>query len=112
MVFDDVIFGTYTIGIGLDIGNSIGAGGYAPYLVTLENIGSEGINAKITYYDQFGQGPKIADYYTGISAFTSAGTQIPIILNSGDTGIRSITSIEVNGGEYGDTFHVQSIQEG
>jgi hypothetical protein len=90
MAFDTVVFGSYIKGTGFTDGASIETGGLRCFIKPTANIGNAPFDTTITYYDQFGVGPKTTLVSTSVAANTPSGAHIEIILNAGDTGIRDL----------------------
>jgi len=112
MSFDAVVFGSYIVGTGFTDGDSIPSGGLSLFARIVEDIGDTPISVTITYVDQYGNTPEVVGISTSIAAFETAGTRIPIVLNSGDTGIRDITAVSITGGTVGDSISFESYNEG
>ncbi len=116
MTFTTVVFGTINI-TALDIssyidGSSIPTSGYMLYVVPKTNIGSNPIDIRVTYINQFGQ-TKTTSLPTNISAGTTLGTHIKITLEPGDSGIRDIVAINsFIGGTAGEQLSLESWNEG
>jgi len=112
MAFDTVVFGSYIKGTGFTDVSSIETGGLRCFIKPTANIGNAPFDTTITYYDQFGVGPKTTLVSTSVAANTPSGAHIEIILNAGDTGIRDLVSCSVVGGTNGDKFNLESWNEG
>ena len=111
MAFDPVVFGTYVVGTGYTAGDSIPTGGLRAFIVPAANIGDNALDVSITYVDQFGNSATTT-VSTSVSAHTVAGAHIQQVLNNGDSGVRSISAVTVVGGTAGDTFRLESWNEG
>lgn len=117
MVFTTVVFGSISIidpgNAVFTVGDSIPTGGFRLFIVPTRNMGTRGIDIGFTYINQFGV-QKTTGVTTAVAASTTSGTHIQVVLEPGDTGIRSIASITVNpgGGSAGDTFNFESWNEG
>jgi hypothetical protein len=112
MTFDTVVFGSFIKGTGFTDGSLIESGGLRCFIKPTANIGNAPFDTSITYYDQFGVGPKTTLVTTSVAANTPAGAHIEIILNAGDTGIRNLETCSVTGGTAGDAFNLESWNEG
>ncbi|WP_319508867.1 hypothetical protein [uncultured Methanolobus sp.] len=112
MAFDPVVFGTYVVGTGFTDGSSILEGGFRLFIVPSENIGDAPLDVTVTYVDQFGNLAEQTTVSTSIEANTTASTHVQVSLNTGDTGIRDVTAVNVVGGTTGDTFTLESWHEG
>lgn len=111
MSFEAVVFGTYVIGTGYTQGDSIPKGGYQPYIVITNEVGSNAFDVSITYVDQHGNTDTTV-VSTAVSAYTQAGTYVKMVLKNGDSGVREITAVTVTGGTAGDAFTLESYNEG
>lgn len=111
MSFDTVVFGSYEVGTGFTPQNSISEGGFRVFIVPSVNIGDTPLDVGLTYVDQFGN-TETTDVTTSVAAGTTSGTHIEVSLNAGDTGIRSISSVSITGGTAGETFNLESWNEG
>ena len=112
MAFDTVVFGSYIIGTGFTNGSYISAGGLRCFIKPTANIGAAPFDVTITYIDQYDNSAETTLVSTSVAAYTTSGSHIEITLNSGDTGIRDITSVSVVGGTAGDKFNLESWNEG
>lgn len=99
MAFDTVVFGSYIIGTGFTNGSYISAGGLRCFIKPTANIGAAPFDVTITYIDQYGNSAETTLVSTSVAAYTTSGSHIEITLNTGDTGIRDITSVSVTGGD-------------
>ncbi|MBP2030379.1 hypothetical protein J2755_001313 [Methanohalophilus levihalophilus] len=111
MAFDAVVFGTYVVGTGFTVGDSISSGGFRCFIVPQATIGDAPLDVTITYVDQFGNS-QTADVSTSVEAYKTSGSHIEIALNAGDTGIRSVSAVSVTGGTTADEFTLESWNEG
>lgn len=117
MTFTTVVFGSISIitpgNATFTVGSSIPTGGFRLFIVPTRNMGSRGIDIGFTYINQFGI-QKTTGVTTAVAAGTTSGTHTQVVLEPGDTGIRSISSISVNpgGGSAQDTFNFESLNEG
>lgn len=112
MSFDTVVFGSYVVGTGFTDEDSIASGGLSLFARIIADIGAAPIAVTVTYIDQYGNSAEAVIVPTAIAAYETAGARIPIVLNSGDTGIRDITAVSITGGTAGDTFSLESYNEG
>lgn len=93
-------------------GSGISTGGFRLFVVPSVNMGPAGIDIGFTYIDQFGV-EKTTTVTTAIAALTTSGTHIQVVLEPGDTGIRSLVGISYfAGGTPGDSISFESWNEG
>lgn len=111
MTFETVVFGSYEIGAGFAAGDSITEGGYRVFIVPTVNMGDNAIDVSISYTDQFGN-PATTAVSTSVPAHTVSGTHVQMVLNNGDSGVRQVTGVTVVGGTAGETFNLESWNEG
>ncbi len=115
MTFPTIVFGTGSVPLPGNItftpGSSISAGGYSLFIVPQLNIGPSGLDLSFTYTNQFGV-QKTTSVATSVAGITTAGTHIQVILEPGDSGIQSLISVSLTGGNVGDSLSFQSWNEG
>jgi len=116
MPFQTIFFGTINITapgtFNYEDGESISTGGLRIFLVPKVNVGSNGIDVGIRYINQFGVEQETY-VTTAISAYTTAGTHIQMVLNAGDSGVRDVIGIsKLIGGSPGDQLSLESWNEG
>jgi hypothetical protein len=111
MTFTATVFGTYVVGTGFTDGDAVTDWDFIPYIHVQTLIGAADIEVTITYVDQDGNTAEAATTTTTIPAASTIGTMIPIILNTGDTGIQDITDITITGGTAADEFTVENYNE-
>lgn len=111
MTFETVVFGSYEVGVGFTPGSSISAGGFRVFIVPTVNMGDYAMDVSISYVDQFGNSATTT-VSTSVSAHTVAGSHIQMVLNNGDSGVRQVTAVTVVGGTAGETFNLESWNEG
>lgn len=112
MTFATVVFGSFVVGTGFTDGAFITEGGLRCFIKPNANIGPAPLDVTITYIDQFGNPAETTTVSTSVAANTTSGNHIEITLNTGDTGIRDIISVTVVGGTPGDSFNLESWNEG
>ncbi len=117
MTFSTVVFGSISItSPGSAVytpGNSISSGGLRLFIVPTVNVGNKSIDIGFTYINQFGV-QNTTSVTTPVAAYTTSGTHVQVVLETGDTGIQRVISISVNpgGGSAGDIFSLESWNEG
>lgn len=117
MTFLTVVFGSISItSPGSAVytpGNSISTGGLRLFIVPTINVANKSIDMGFTYINQFGI-QKTTAVTTPVAANTTSGTHIQVVLEPGDTGVQRVISISINpgGGNAGDTFNLESWNEG
>lgn len=93
-------------------GGGISTGGFRLFIVPQINMGSAGIDVGFTYVNQFGV-QQTTTVSTAIAANTTSGTHVQVVLQPGDTGIRSLVGISYfAGGTPGDSLSFESWNEG
>jgi hypothetical protein len=111
MAFTPLVFGTYVVGTGFTDGNDIAECNFIPFLKTLTSIGGSDINVTLTYVDQDDNVAEVATVPTVIPASTGNGVFIPVVLNSGDVGIKNVVDVTITGGTAGNQFSIVNNNE-
>lgn len=104
------VFGTYEKGIGFNDGSQNPVG-LEPWIEIIVQIGASPIDVTVSYVDQDGN-PETTTVSTSIPSGSTVGTQIKVVLNTGDQALRDITNITISGGTNGDKFKIRSLVGG
>jgi hypothetical protein len=112
MSFDPIVYGSYVVGTGFTDGSTSNNFGMQVFIKINANLGANPLDVTISYVDQFGNSPETCVVSTSVPAYATAGAHIQIVLNGGDSGIRDVTNCTVVGGTVGDSFNLESWNEG